>query len=731
MTTQPFRFTFFLLICLLVLVTATAQTQTVNIPDPNLRTAIENELGKASGDTITVADMATLTGLSTPGTNISDLTGLKFATNLTELNLGYNSISDISPLAGLTNLTKLELWKNNISDISAVAGLTNLTGLILWDNPISDISPVAGLVNLIQLSLGGNNISDISPVAGLVNLIYLYLGENNISDISPLARLANLTDLRLAYNSISDISPLVANTGLGNRDQVHLSENPLSYPSIYTHIPTLQSRRVDVRFDNRIPTTLRRIPGVVTQSDNVLVVEVQDSEGRPFEGVPVTFTVISGGGTLSVTATMTDENGRAQTTLTLGTTGTPNNIEASAASIPVTATFSDVAEPVVAIPDPNLRAAIETALGMASGTPIVPSDMATLTHFEAGYANISNLTGLEFATNLTELNLGYNSISNISPLAELTNLTELNLEYNPISDISPLAELTNLTRLSLWNNTITDISPVAGLTNLILLNLGGNPISDISPAAGLVNLTHLYLGDNNISDISPMAGLINLIWLTLGGNSISDISPLAGLANLTHLHLEANSIADISPVAELTNLIELHLQGNSISDISPLVVNTGLRNGDEVHLLENPLSYPSIYTHILTLQNRRVDVRFGNRIPTTLRKISGVVTQSDNVLIIEVRDSKGRPFEGVPVTFTVISGGGTLSVIATTTDENGRAQTILTLGTTGTPNNVEASAASSRVTVTFSDVAEPVVDIPDPNLRAAIETRSGSHRAPQ
>ena len=282
-------------------------------------------------------------------------------------------------------------------------------------------------------------------MAGLVNLIYLYLGENNISDISPLARLANLTDLRLAYNSISDILPLVANTGLGNRDQVHLSENPLSYPSIYEHIPILQSRRVKILFDNRIPTTLRKISGVVTQSDNVLIVEVRDSEGRPFEGVPVTFTVTSGGGTLSVTATTADENGRAQTTLTLGTTGTPNNVEASAASIQVTATFSDVSEPAVAIPDSDLRAAIETALGVASGTPIVPSDMATLTDFEAGHAYIGNLTGLEFATNLTELNLGYNSISDISPLAELTNLTELQLWSNNISDISPVAGLTNLT----------------------------------------------------------------------------------------------------------------------------------------------------------------------------------------------------------------------------------------------------------------------------------------------
>ena len=140
MTRQPFRFTFFLLICLSIPLTATAQT--VNITDPNLRAAIEAELGKASGDTITADDMATLTQLEAENVDIRVLTGLERATNLTELYLYNNSISDISPLAGLTNLTWLYLDNNSISDISPLRGLTNLTELYLDNNSISDISPL-------------------------------------------------------------------------------------------------------------------------------------------------------------------------------------------------------------------------------------------------------------------------------------------------------------------------------------------------------------------------------------------------------------------------------------------------------------------------------------------------------------------------------------------------------------------------------------------------------------
>ena len=509
MTKQPFRFTLFLLVCFSISVTTTAQI--VDIPDPNLRSAIEAELGKTSGDTITVADMKTLTELFARNANITNLTGLEYATNLTGLALWNNAISDLSPVAGLTNLTGLRLRNNSISDISAVAGLTNLTWLGLGDNSISDISPVVGLTNLTVLGLWGNSISDISAVAGLTNLTWLGLWGNSISDISAVAGLTNLTELGLSNNSISDISPLVANTGLGGGDRVYVRGNFLNSPSINTHIPALQSIGVEVDFDN-----------IVVQPEDI-----------------------------------------AQT---------------------------------VDIPDPNLRSAIEAELGKTSGDTITVADMKTLTELFARNANITNLTGLEYATNLTGLALWNNAIS----------------------DLSPVAGLTNLTGLRLRNNSISDISAVAGLTNLTWLGLGDNAISDISPVAGLTNLTWLGLGDNSISDISPVVGLTNLTVLGLWGNSISDISAVAGLTNLTWLGLWGNSISDISAVAGLTNLTELGLSNNSISDISPLVANTGLGGGDRVYVRGNFLNSPSINTHIPALQSRGVEVDFDNIVVQTV-----------------------------------------------------------------------------------------------------------------
>ena len=241
-------------------------------------------------------------------------------------------------------------------------------------------------------------------------------------------------------------------------------------------------------------------------------------------------------------------------------------------SIPLTSTAQ-----TVTIPDSNLRAVIEVALGKASGDTITTSDMAALPSLEARESNISNLTGLEHAINLTWLNLKYNTISDITSLSGLTNLTWLHLRYNTISDITSLSGLTNLTLLYLGGNLISDISVVSGLTNLRTLGLWNNTISDISAVSGLTNLTELYLWNNTISDISAVSGLTNLTELYLSGNTISDITSLSGLTNLTELYLSGNTISDITSLSGLTNLTLLYLGDNSVSDISAVSGLTDLR----------------------------------------------------------------------------------------------------------------------------------------------------------
>src|ERR1043165_4891140 len=66
-----------------------ASTNEVSIPDAGLNAAVREALGKAVG-ALTRQDLVALTNLDAPSRNISDLTGLEAAVNLSSLNLRSN-----------------------------------------------------------------------------------------------------------------------------------------------------------------------------------------------------------------------------------------------------------------------------------------------------------------------------------------------------------------------------------------------------------------------------------------------------------------------------------------------------------------------------------------------------------------------------------------------------------------------------------------------------------------
>ena len=265
-----FIYIFGLCVTLFFVFSLTTNAQTVNIPDANLRAAIEKALDKIPNSRITLEDMAALVDLGATGRDIRDLTGLQAAANLKRLVLDHNLITDLSPISGLVNLKTLDISSNAISDLSPVSGLIGLERIIMSRNPpadlaplselisltsfhawgtrilnlsalaelpklrsidicggwISDLSPLEGLTELERLVIIGNQeLSDLSPVASLTGLKQLDLVDNNIADVSPLADLTGLTHLYLADNNIVDVSPLA---GLTNLTWLTVSHNMIA-----------------------------------------------------------------------------------------------------------------------------------------------------------------------------------------------------------------------------------------------------------------------------------------------------------------------------------------------------------------------------------------------------------------------------------------------------------------------------------------------------------------------
>ena len=241
--------------------------------------------------------------------------------------------------------------------------------------------------------------------------------------------------------------------------------------------------------------------------------------------------------------------------------------------------FTAVAQNVV-FPDANLAAEIRTELRLAEGADITQADLAQLIFLYPIGIGVTDLTGLENATNLQYLSLAENPIGDFTAIRSLTNLVSLNLFDTGLSDsdMPILTPLVNLRTLHLAENPIGDFTPISSLTNLTSLFLYGTGFSDsdIPILAPLVNLRTLQIGNNRITNLSALVTVIsdnmpNLRSLDINDNGFRDITPLTELKDqLTKLNLRGIRISNFNPLAELTNLTDLWIQNTGISNLEPL-----------------------------------------------------------------------------------------------------------------------------------------------------------------
>ena len=230
--------------------------QNVNFPDANLAAVVRTKLGLAADANIPQTSLAEMTTLNTAfNVGVTDLTGLEYATALTELTLSRNQITDITPLSGLTTLTLLYLDDNQIEGITPLSNLTNLETLGLRGSPILNFTPLSNLTKLRNLELTdtGFSNSDISILSPLTSINGLLLSRNEISNTSSLATvlsgMMDLNDLKLASNQISDLAPFRRLTNLPNLQGLDLSRNQISDIDPLKHFTTLQLLYLD---NNRI-----------------------------------------------------------------------------------------------------------------------------------------------------------------------------------------------------------------------------------------------------------------------------------------------------------------------------------------------------------------------------------------------------------------------------------------------------------------------------------------------
>ena len=143
--------------------------------------------------------------------------GLRGATNLTELHLGYTKRITYTSLLNLTNLTKLSL-NNNPSIVNyALLPLNKLQTLSIARNNLITDDGLRLLSNLTSLNLSFNKIITNEGISGLTNLTSLDI-ENTYIGNDGLRYLTNLTNLELRQNRFVTDEGLAALVNLRRLD---------------------------------------------------------------------------------------------------------------------------------------------------------------------------------------------------------------------------------------------------------------------------------------------------------------------------------------------------------------------------------------------------------------------------------------------------------------------------------------------------------------------------------
>jgi internalin A len=596
----------------------------LEIPDPNLRSALEETLGLNPGDPITQAEMEGLTSLDLTFKGIVDLTGLEYAINLTSLMIPGNSINDLGPLQALTQLRTLIAMSNDISDLTPLGSLTELRFLILDNNPVGGLAPLGTLTNLEQLSLTSAGISDLSGLETLTQLRFLLLSANQISDLTPLQALTGLSHLQLHTNEITDLTPLsglsnlqyldlggnqaTAAAGLGTLTsliELDVSKNQLQNISalaeltpaaapdlrmIWLHDNLLadvsalsglsQLANVNDPWFGSYPPDNANAPGLRLELN---ALDIADGSATRTEVIDP-LQAIAGLDVLyapqktpafEVPQTLVELYGLEGDLLTVeievlntGSASFVLSLSDSPAWVslvgePVTVSAHSSALVTLSVgPLPVITEPLQAEITFQSTDALASAETVMLDIFEGRMIEIPDAALRQTIYSILRL-----EDDDILTQSLIEGLTSMGV-YGTVEDLTGLEYAINLSTLILGGIPAADLSPVLNLPalrSLSLTNLGLETVPDLQ---NLSELQFLSLANNNIQTLDGLIGLPNLARLILSGNPITSFEALQG-RSLDELSLTGSGLQTLDGLTSLT-VSSLNLLGNSLTSTQGL-----------------------------------------------------------------------------------------------------------------------------------------------------------------
>ena len=396
------------------------------------------------------------------------------------------------------------------------------------------------------------------------------------------------------------------------------------------------------------PTVFFRISGdnqsgVVGQPlAKPFVVGTRDRGGDSLEGIAVTFRVLTGGGSLSATAVSTDANGRAESTLTLGSEPGTNTVEVTAGGT----------ERVLIFKAEATLPPVPTTLSIISGNNQTGVTGEALANPFVVEVRDENSNPLENVT------VNFAVLTGGGMLSSTTGTTGANGQ----------AEST----LTLGSQPGTNTVEVSAANSAETVTF--NAEATLPPSTPTTLST---VSDGEQDGLTDETDPLVVEVLDENGDPIEDVSVTFTISR------DDGSMTTTTVTTDEDGQAEFMLPPDS--DPGTYTVTASVEGIAET--VTFTVAVPSTPTTLQTISDGEQD--------------DLIVETSMDPLVVEVLDQDGDPLEDVPVTFTILGTDSSMSTTTVMTDENGRAEFMLPPDSDPGTYTVTASVVGIAETVTF------------------------------
>ncbi|MDO6596398.1 hypothetical protein Q4512_05695 [Oceanihabitans sp. 2_MG-2023] len=430
------------------------------VPDDNFEQALIN-LGYDTvlDNYVLNANINTLTTLNVSYYNISNLTGIKSFSALTELDCTYNDLTSLD-LSNCTALKNLYCYENDLTTITT-SNCTALKKLHCYNNNLTALD-VSNNTALQTLYCYNNDLTSLD-ISTNTALQYFWCYNNNLTTLDVSNNTA-ITDFNCSSNNLTSLD-VTNNTALV---ALRCSSNNLTTLDISNNTALI---------------------ALSCSSNNLTRLHARN-------GNNLNFTEFFAQNNTSLTCIEVDN--------AIWSTANWTSIDASS-SFSSNCHYDDTY-----VPDDNFEQAL-IDLGYDSGVLddyVSTSIIETITSLNINNKNITDLTGIEDFVVLTNLNCAANTLTNLD-LSNNTTLINLFCYNNNLTSIN-ISNNTALTNLRCYNNNLTSID-ISNNTALTDLRCYSNNLTnlDVSNNTALTDL-NCYSNDLTNIDVSNNTALTDL-----------------------------------------------------------------------------------------------------------------------------------------------------------------------------------------------------------------------------